>query len=750
MPPKAKKLLEGSNERTDTFYGAQLSRSKDVLEWPYKTPSPEFMGKSGFYFTPTKKLTDRVTCYYCKTTQCNWRDVKDPTSYHLEHNKECSFSKLLHLSKERSTNPEFDWSKVEQFKEPLSEEAIEIRQETFGKKWPHDKVTGSNATSKNMVNAGFYYSPMDTGDDLAICVYCGVSLEGWEYDDDPLFEHQKRSKGCYFLEQLESKKSIKRSSAIAVIEEEEEQEEEKTSIEAPYGSDITGSNGRSLRPKRKRKMFKELSSDDSIIDDEKDKSFGITANEEELSDEPYAEESENKPSNSATVNKKGLQAKRSTSPQKKSKILDSSFEHDMFSTNKSQNLELPPLSKMPSISPERKNKNESLNNVPKDANNENKSVQGKTKDHSQSPVRTSLKSALADITNISKKQSNSPRKRSEVMESEESEEENSIILINNSKDNISRDSTEKEESMKSAREEQSFEPKNENPVKEALAEQSPNIREEQDNVIQKKPFPDLTRSFSNEHSKQIHDSTIHEIEKSKDQDSNIKSSQTEAKSDSKTILQSISRLFKSPQLQRSRSPFLDNTFQDASDQIIEEKEPVVLANDTPIEESTDHQIELGRETKDESIQQSSAQKDVKDEDSILKDLEKSQRYESSEDENEDSEADYQSIEDEPSNYWTPTDTNLLFKKLEPLETAKNYIREIKDLEYELNNDIDGRISYFINEMPENELEMTISEWITHSAEQGKKHLKETCTFMLEQFDQESERALQKLKQLPTE
>ncbi len=37
-----------------------------------------------------------------------------------------------------------------------------------------------------MARAGFIYMPQEPGDDLATCLYCGVSLSGWDDDDDPL------------------------------------------------------------------------------------------------------------------------------------------------------------------------------------------------------------------------------------------------------------------------------------------------------------------------------------------------------------------------------------------------------------------------------------------------------------------------------------------------------------------------------------------------------------------------------------
>ena len=77
-----------------------------------------------------------------------------------------------------------------------------------------------------MARAGFAYTPHETGDDLASCLYCNVSLSGWDDDDDPMYsisllsmlhtdsfrhreEHRKRATksdtSCPFFEHTESR-----------------------------------------------------------------------------------------------------------------------------------------------------------------------------------------------------------------------------------------------------------------------------------------------------------------------------------------------------------------------------------------------------------------------------------------------------------------------------------------------------------------------------------------------------------------
>lgn len=38
-----------------------------------------------------------------------------------------------------------------------------------------------------MAQAGFVYTPTVAGDDTASCLYCKISLSGWDEDDDPMY-----------------------------------------------------------------------------------------------------------------------------------------------------------------------------------------------------------------------------------------------------------------------------------------------------------------------------------------------------------------------------------------------------------------------------------------------------------------------------------------------------------------------------------------------------------------------------------
>jgi len=76
---------------------------------------------------------------------------------------------------------------------PTSKAMEKARLQTFGENlWPHDEQDDHGASSKKMAQGGFVYTPQTKGDDTVTCLYCNLSLGGWDTDDDPIGEHKKR------------------------------------------------------------------------------------------------------------------------------------------------------------------------------------------------------------------------------------------------------------------------------------------------------------------------------------------------------------------------------------------------------------------------------------------------------------------------------------------------------------------------------------------------------------------------------
>ncbi|KAM8829720.1 baculoviral IAP repeat-containing protein 5b [Synchiropus picturatus] len=63
--------------------------------------------------------------------------------------------------------------------------------------WPFRE--GCRCTPEQMSRVGFIHCPSENEPDITRCFFCLLELEGWEPDDDPWQEHNKRSPDCGFL-----------------------------------------------------------------------------------------------------------------------------------------------------------------------------------------------------------------------------------------------------------------------------------------------------------------------------------------------------------------------------------------------------------------------------------------------------------------------------------------------------------------------------------------------------------------------
>ncbi|VDK50769.1 unnamed protein product [Anisakis simplex] len=80
----------------------------------------------------------------------------------------------------------------------------DARLKSYTKNWPHKEPNLSPEKVPfviQMADAGFFFNPgnSDDDDDNVQCPFCFKQLTGWEPDDDPLLEHQKRQDRCYFV-----------------------------------------------------------------------------------------------------------------------------------------------------------------------------------------------------------------------------------------------------------------------------------------------------------------------------------------------------------------------------------------------------------------------------------------------------------------------------------------------------------------------------------------------------------------------
>ncbi|KAM9342463.1 baculoviral IAP repeat-containing protein 5b [Pholidichthys leucotaenia] len=72
----------------------------------------------------------------------------------------------------------------------------EAREQSFAD-WPFRE--DCSCTPAKMATAGFVHCPSENEPDVTCCFFCLIELEGWEPDDEPWSEHEKRNPNCGFL-----------------------------------------------------------------------------------------------------------------------------------------------------------------------------------------------------------------------------------------------------------------------------------------------------------------------------------------------------------------------------------------------------------------------------------------------------------------------------------------------------------------------------------------------------------------------
>ncbi|KAI9189335.1 hypothetical protein H9P43_000766 [Blastocladiella emersonii ATCC 22665] len=163
------------------------------------------MAKAGFFYCPEPDDHCAVRCFLCEKSLNGWDPDDDPFAEHFSHASYCAYARAVclptSLAARDPENPVFhvadDYSTF-----PMSKDMEQAREGTFTGRWPHQGKRKFFATKNRMAKAGFFFDPLALGDDGATCIYCGVSLNGWSPDDNPLIEHKKRQPDCPFFVQL--------------------------------------------------------------------------------------------------------------------------------------------------------------------------------------------------------------------------------------------------------------------------------------------------------------------------------------------------------------------------------------------------------------------------------------------------------------------------------------------------------------------------------------------------------------------
>ncbi|KAF9093459.1 hypothetical protein BGX29_009915 [Mortierella sp. GBA35] len=175
------------------------SFTQRTRSWPHPNTfkaSPLLLAESGFYWKPSQDSPDNVVCFLCGKSLDGWTEDDDPFDEHLSHSKGCGLAICKSVYADEGELP-FRWDDEDNL--PKGARMTKARLQTFGKWWPHERTKGWFGTSKRMARAGFIYAPTDDSDDNVQCPYCEMALDGWEIEDDPVHEHQRRQPNCAFF-----------------------------------------------------------------------------------------------------------------------------------------------------------------------------------------------------------------------------------------------------------------------------------------------------------------------------------------------------------------------------------------------------------------------------------------------------------------------------------------------------------------------------------------------------------------------
>ncbi|KAF8887324.1 hypothetical protein BD779DRAFT_1672781 [Infundibulicybe gibba] len=184
-----------------------------TVKWPHPKnfkATPASLAEAGFYYTPSFEDRDSVTCFMCNKELSDWDAEDDPFDIHWQKcGRVCCWASVRCGLRE-DMDEEGSFIFPDDARLPSSKAMEKARLETFtaGEGWIHDKTRNHSASSKKMARAGFVYTPQHPGDDLATCLYCNISLSGWDKDDDPMQEHRAREEKleapCPFFSIVES------------------------------------------------------------------------------------------------------------------------------------------------------------------------------------------------------------------------------------------------------------------------------------------------------------------------------------------------------------------------------------------------------------------------------------------------------------------------------------------------------------------------------------------------------------------
>ncbi|KAJ4858649.1 inhibitor of apoptosis domain-containing protein [Trichoderma breve] len=178
-------------------------RAAKALNWPHKQISIASLARAGFVFRPSPDSPDNTVCFLCGKGLDGWEAGDDPIYEHVKHAPHCGWAIVAAIEVDIG-----DYGR----EDPNDPEMIEARRATFADRWPHENKKGWKCKTKQLVDAGWKYTPTEESDDMATCTYCQLALDGWEQGDKPLDEHYNRSPDCPFFSLISQYRALGKGS----------------------------------------------------------------------------------------------------------------------------------------------------------------------------------------------------------------------------------------------------------------------------------------------------------------------------------------------------------------------------------------------------------------------------------------------------------------------------------------------------------------------------------------------------------
>ncbi|KAL7816193.1 hypothetical protein V8C26DRAFT_400837 [Trichoderma gracile] len=181
-------------------------RAAKALNWPHKQISITSLARAGFVFRPSPESPDNTVCFLCEKGLDGWEAGDDPVYEHVKHAPHCGWAIVAAIEADIG-----DYGR----EDPNDPDMVDARRATFADRWPHENKKGWKCKTKQLVEAGWKYTPTEESDDMATCTYCHLALDGWEPGDKPLDEHYNRSPDCPFFALISQYRALGKGSGRA-------------------------------------------------------------------------------------------------------------------------------------------------------------------------------------------------------------------------------------------------------------------------------------------------------------------------------------------------------------------------------------------------------------------------------------------------------------------------------------------------------------------------------------------------------